>query len=173
MIGGDRILYHGYAQKYSEYLFPYVREGVDVTLAEVGVLQGTGLAIWCALFQKGRILGFDIDLGHINGNMENLKSLGAFVGNQPELYEFDQFLDNTKHLKKILNGDKINVCIDDGLHSVESILCTMKSMMPHLAEGFVYFVEDNRTIHREIRSLYSNLVIDNEGELTIISRYRL
>lgn len=170
MVGGDRMLHSGYAKKYSEYLLTYVKKGKPVTVAEFGILMGTGLAIWCDLFQNGRILGLDIDLGHINGNMDNLKNLGAFKRNQPELYEFDQFLDNTEYLGTILKGDRIDICIDDGFHSVESILSTMKSVLPYLSDNFVYFVEDNENVHKEIRSIYSALVVDNEGELTIVSK---
>lgn len=72
------MLHHGYAKKYSEYLLPYIKKGEPVTVAEVGILKGTGIAIWCDFFENGRVLGFDIDLGHINGNMNNLKNLGAF-----------------------------------------------------------------------------------------------
>lgn len=170
MVGGDRMLHHGYAKKYSEYLLPYVKKGGAVTVAEFGILKGTGLAIWCDLFQDGRILGFDIDLGHIYDNMDNLKNLGAFKIKQPELYEFDQFLDNIDYLGTILKGDRIDICIDDGFHSDESILITMKSVIPHLADKFVYFIEDNSDVHKEIRSIYPNLLVDNDGEITIVSR---
>ena len=108
-------------------------------------------------------------MGHINSNMDNLKKLGAFKRKQPELYEFDQFLDNTEYLGTILKGDKIDICIDDGLHSIESILNSMKSVMPFLADKFVYFIEDNKYVHDEIRSIYPDLIVDNEGELTIIA----
>lgn len=172
MAGGDRMLHHGYAKKYSEYLLPYVKNGNPVTVAEFGILTGTGLAIWCDLFQNGRILGFDIDLGHINGNMENLKHLGAFKNNQPELYEFDQFLDNTDYLGSILKGEKIDICIDDGLHSDESIMSNMKSTMPHLADEFIYFIEDNKYVHMQIRSITPSLTVESAGELTIVSRMR-
>jgi len=77
-IGGDRMFVHGYAKKYSDYLMPYVQRGSSVVLAEFGILKGTGIAIWCDLFENARILGLDIDLGHINRNMDNLKSIGAF-----------------------------------------------------------------------------------------------
>lgn len=46
----------------------------------------------------------------------------------------------------------------------------MKSVIPHLSDKFVYFIEDNKHIHKEIRSIYPALAVDNEGELTIVSR---
>jgi hypothetical protein len=170
MVGGDRMLHHGYAKKYSEYLLPYVKKGKPVTVTEIGILKGTGIAIWCDLFQNGRIIGLDLDLEHMNSNMENLKNLGAFKRNQPEIYEFDQFLDNTEYLRTILKGDRIDICIDDGPHSVESILSAMKSVMPYLAHKFVYFIEDNKDVHKELKSIYPALIVDVEGRLTIVSK---
>ena len=169
MVGGDRMLHHGYAKKYSQYLLPFVQKEQPVVLAEFGILKGTGLAIWCDLFQNGKILGLDIDLEHFNKNMDNLKKLGAFRNNVPELYEYDQLVENAVYIGAILDGDMINICIDDGFHSSESIIKTINSVKPYLADDFVYFIEDNSHVHREIRSLYPEFKVDNQGELTVIS----
>ena len=84
MIGGDRMLHHNYAEKYSKYLKPFLNE--KNVIVEVGILTGVGLAMWCDVFAKSRAIGLDIDLGHINNNMNNLLNLGAFKNNKPELY---------------------------------------------------------------------------------------
>lgn len=170
MTGGDRMLHHGYAKKYAEYLSRVLKEGAsNVVLIEVGILRGSGVAMWCDIFNDGRIIGLDIDLGHIHGNMKNLKKAGAFKKCNPELYEFDQFLDNKKYLKKLLKKDKINICIDDGVHTDEAILSTMKSVVPNLSKDFTYFIEDNTQVHKKIRKRYPDFYVENEGELTIIS----
>ncbi len=170
MTGGDRMLYHGYADKYSEYLSHFFNSSQKITLIECGILQGTGLAIWCDLFPDAHIIGLDIDLGHSKNNMENLNSLGAFKKNSPELYEFDQFADNSAYLETILKGEVISIFIDDGFHSIESILKTMQSVKPHLANHFVYFVEDNKEVHANIRDTYPDFFVDSHGELTIVTR---
>jgi len=170
MTGGDRMLHNGYATKYSKYILPYVNSNKQVTLAEVGILMGTGLAIWCDLFPNGRILGFDIDLTHINRNMSRLKSIGAFKRNIPELYEYDQFLDNTKYLGSILKNNKIDICIDDGFHCDEAILTTMKSVLPYLGDSFVYFIEDNENVYKKLKLIYPNFSFEYKDELTIISK---
>lgn len=104
--------------------------------------------------------------------MGRLRALGAFVHNAPELYEYDQFLDNEQYVGEILGPDGIDICIDDGFHSVESILTTMKSVYPYLADRFVYFIEDNGAVHRDIRKLYPELMVENFGEMTVVSRNR-
>lgn len=170
MTGGDRMRDHGYAAKYTEYLAPYIGADTNLVVAEFGILKGSGLAMWSELFPEARILGFDIDLSYTQKNMEFLMSQGAFVKTTPELFDYDQFVESSEYLGSVLNGAKIDICIDDGFHSVESIMCTMKSLMHHFAENFVLFVEDNREVHGEIRKIYPELFVDNEGELTIIKR---
>lgn len=170
MVGGDRMFHHGYAEKYSEYLLPIARKKDPITLVEVGILKGNGLAIWCELFQNSRIIGFDIDLNHFMENKANLERKGAFKHVFPELYEFDQFLDNAEMVESILKGNKLDVCIDDGFHSEETVLMTLKSLYPHLSSDFVYFIEDNDKVHTKIREAYQDLNVDSSGELTILSR---
>lgn len=169
MIGGDRMSaqHHGYAAKYAEYLLPAVRSGRHVVLVEVGILKGSGLATWSDLFPKGRIIGFDIDLSHTRANMENLKARGAFKNSNMELHEFDQLLDNRSMLRNILGRDKIDVLIDDGAHTEAAILATMRSVQPHLAEDFVYLIEDNETVASSIAAEFPDLTLDRCGELTV------
>lgn len=47
---------------------------------------------------------------------------------------------------------------------------TLRDMLPHLAERFVYFVEDHRTIHRRIRAEYPSFEVVSVGAMTVISR---
>lgn len=169
MIGGDRMMHHGYGEHYARYLKPYVAENTSLTVVEVGILKGTGLAIWCDLFSGGRVIGLDIDLGHIRNNWTNLKRSGAFSGNEPELYEFDQFEDNEEYLEDILSGDSIDICMDDGLHSKKTIITTLESMIPHLSDNFVYFIEDNYKIDKYIKSKYQALCVSSYGEMTVVT----
>ncbi len=143
LTGGDRMLGHGYAEVYSRYLGRHRESRGRLTLVEIGILRGTGLAMWCDLFEDARIIGLDIDLSYYQTNVENLKRRGAFHKNEPEVYEFDQFQENESYLGRILQGARIDVIIDDGCHTADAILTTLKSVQSHLAERFTYFVEDN------------------------------
>lgn len=168
-IGGDRMLLHGYADLYSSYLHTYVEQGDKrLTVCEFGILQGTGLAMWCDLFPNSRCIGFDIDLSYLEKNMDNLLNIGAFSVNQPELHYYDQFVHNAEYLGEILNGDKIDICMDDGDHGEEAIATTFRSVLPHLNHRFVYFIEDNEHVHKN-SSLFEGFTIHVDGELTIIT----
>ncbi len=164
------MLHQEYANHYAKFLEPYVRNrGERIVICEVGVLEGTGLAIWCELFPNSRIVGLDIDLSNIKRNMDNLRSLGAFSRNTPELYQYDQFVYSSDYVKEILNGDRIDVFTDDGRHSDEAIMTTLKSFAPHLKERFVYFVEDNWDVHKIIEQLYPEWVVRSDCGFTVIA----
>lgn len=145
-IGGDRMSmkYHGYSIPYSYYLqkFSEVCSKKRPVIVEVGVLRGVGLAIWCDLFPEARVIGLDLDPGIFLANKENLIEMGAFKKNDPEIHYFDQFEDNRLSLEDVLQGDVVDVVIDDGAHTEEAILKTASSIQPYLSDEFLYFVED-------------------------------
>lgn len=168
MTGGDRMQHHGYARHYAKFLKRYIRRGVGPIIAEIGILRGTGLALWCDLFPNGRIIGLDIDIGHFRANWSQLWAYGAFRSRVPEVHEFDQFLDNTGLLEKLLQGSKIDVCIDDGVHTNEAILTTFRSVRQFLARDFVYFIEDNREVGSLIEREFPRLRVRRFDELTVL-----
>ena len=60
--------------------------------------------------------------------------------------------------------------IDDGQHSRDATLLTMHSLAPwHLTDEFVYFVEDNETVHIDIRRAFPQYDIWNYFRITIMS----
>ena len=60
MRGNDRMSNaHKYAEIYSEFL----PDNANIII-ELGILKGTGLAIWCDLYKHAKIIGLDIDISH-------------------------------------------------------------------------------------------------------------
>lgn len=170
MTGGDRMFYHGYAKYYEKYLKPYVEKNNNqYKIIEIGILKGTGLGIWSRLFPNSRLIGLDIDVTHTKNNLDYLKTKGAFSVREPELYDFDQFIDNRDLLSRILGPDRIDIVIDDGEHSSKAILMTIKSIKPFLAEKFVYVIEDNRSVYKDIELLFPDQKVISRDQLTIIS----
>ena len=94
------------------------------------------------LFPTARLLGLDIDTSHHENNLRTLRHRGAFSKNVPEIHVFDQLQDDSKRMVAILGGQKVDIFIDDGLHSAEAIRNTLKAIKPHLASGFVALIED-------------------------------
>lgn len=170
MQGGDRMEFHGYAKAYSRNLPLGNRDGQGMVIVEIGVLLGNGLAMWSELFPEARLIGLDIDPGRAESNFPRLRELGAFASREPELHEFDQFEDNADMVKNILKGDRIDICVDDGYHSEESIMQSLKDCSPHMAQDFVYFVEDNAYVHEKIRKDYPEFEVESSGRLAVLKR---
>jgi len=169
MTGGDRMLHHNYAHLYNRYLQNMISDRLTCyNIAEVGILKGTGLALWSILFPNSNIYGFDIDINHTLNNLENLKNRRAFTKSEPSLIKFDQFVDNRNLIGEVIKNNKFDLIIDDGEHSLESILTTLNSFIPYLAQNFVYIIEDNRHAYKEIKKTYKNLRVENHGLFTVV-----
>jgi hypothetical protein len=169
--GGDRmnVFFHDYSTKYSEYLSAFKYSNDLIRILEVGILRGTGLAIWSEYFNKKEIYGFDYDLGNFIKNKKNLLKLGAFKDGEPIIKTFDQFSDNSALLSETFGNKKLDVIIDDAFHSDESIINTFNELLPYLAERFIYFIEDNRTAWKKLKAKYPEFVFDyNDDELTVV-----
>ena len=145
MIGGDRMsrIHHDYAPSYARHLARWLADGARPVIVEVGILKGSGLAIWCDLFPLGTVVGLDIDLSHFRENLPDLRARGAFRRNEPELLVFDSYAPDVSGLVGLLGERRIDVVIDDGPHSIEAITATAAALRPLLADRFTYFVEDN------------------------------
>jgi hypothetical protein len=169
MTGGDRMLHHNYSKIYARYLAPFLNEN-GLTVAEFGILKGTGLAIWCDLFPTARIIGFDIDLGHFEDNRAMLVKRGAFLECQPELYEYDQLVDGRQQLAELLGSKTFDVVIDDGLHTTESIVKTWRSVRPYLAKRCVFFIEDYAGLLDECGREFDGYETHSIGMMTVVSR---
>jgi hypothetical protein len=171
-IGGDRmsVFFKDYSQIYSEYLEPLKKRKHSVNLLEIGILKGTGLAVWDEYFENKQIYGFDYDLGNYKRNLSNLVSRGAFKKEFPTVKFFDQFSDNSNMLKEIFGNKKIDVVIDDAFHSDESIINSFTELEHYLSKTFIYIIEDNHTVWKKIESLYPIYKVEyNSKGLTIIT----
>ena len=170
MTGGDRMnsKNHNYANDYSKYLIPFIEKD-NLNIAEVGILTGVGLSIWCDLFSTANIYGLDVDLKNFRDNEKKLYSYGAFSKNKPKIFWFDQFEDNNEYIFKISNNKKFSIVVDDGCHFDEAIIKTLDSFIPHLEQNFVYFIEDNCNVHKLIRNKYSQFHVYYNNQLTILT----
>lgn len=170
MIGGDRMLHHSYGAIYSQFFAPFLVSRFDkLTILEIGILNGIGLALWSTLFPNSDIIGLDIDLSHFSDNIANLKSKGAFPVQDAEVYVFDQFADGTDKIGEIVGCRRIDIVIDDGVHYIDAIVNTARAVKPFLKDHFVYFVEDNDRVSEALKYEFPSCEVKQFGELTVCS----
>ena len=171
--GGDRmsVYFNNYSKMYSNYLKPLRHSKKTIHLLEIGILKGTGLAMWDEYFENKKLYGFDYDLGNFEQNKNNLIRLGAFQKKLPTLKFFDQFADNSEMLKVTFGVEKINLVIDDAYHSDESIINTFNELQPYLSNDFVYFIEDNSNAWKKLQIKYPQYNFDyNDNGLTGVTK---
>ena len=165
--GGDRMCRHNYGLVYSRHLSRFLDKS-DLVILECGILKGSGLAMWSVLFPRADIIGMDIDPINFTDNLSFLRSQGAFSTTSPKIIEFDQLSPDSTELLDYLSGRKIDIFIDDGLHSDASIMNTLDIVYPLLNKDSVCFIEDNNKIGLDIKRNYSASSVSLYGELTVI-----
>ena len=114
------------------------------------------------------MLGFDIDLQHCQANRTQLRRRGAFARNEPELHEYDQLMGSSDRLAEILRGQRLDIVIDDGLHTADAILKTWVSVRPHLAARFVYFIEDHANLLKNHGATFAGFDCCSFGLMNVI-----
>jgi hypothetical protein len=147
-VGGDRMSEnkHNYAPSYAKHITSLLKSGGtlnNLVIAEVGILTGSGLAMWQHLFPESRIFGFDENITNYNDNLAHLKTLGM-QDSVVTVTKMNQMHNNTQLLSKIGFGSKFRPAIiaDDGYHVPEAGNNTFLTLQPFLADRFVYFIED-------------------------------
>eukprot|EP00392_Amoebophrya_sp_AT5.2_P001613 g1615.t1 len=86
LIGSDRMRSasrgchsHNYAPHYVRHLWHLLRRRHRFGMVEVGVLRGSGLAMWSDFFRgKATLFGFDLSTKFVDENAGNLRRKGAF-----------------------------------------------------------------------------------------------
>jgi len=154
-MGSDRMSgkYHDYSKCYAAWLNKW-RQRVEqspqdfnpLLVAEVGILKGSGLAIWSDLFGcDAQIHGFDRYLQNTLDNMDFMKSRGAFAKDNLQLHTMEQTKNNSALIQEIAKGQKFAFVIDDGYHRSKSMQLTFDSFKSSLHQNFLYIIEDFRT----------------------------
>jgi hypothetical protein len=173
MTGGDRMFHHGYAPAYAAALAPFLADHLaEYTIVEVGILRGTGLAMWSSLFPNARVIGLDVDVSHTEENLPALRTRGAFSRRLPELHHFDQLASTEEDVAQILGGSRIDICVDDGLHTDASIIGTAQALRPYLNTDAVYFVEDTYIAAEKLQPIIQMPLLYKNNPLTIFSTCR-
>jgi hypothetical protein len=162
LTGGDRMSpeHHNYAPVYAEFLAPFVARRMDrMVVVELGILNGSGLAMWSELFQNAHIIGLDLELAHVKR---------AFPHNSFELHEFDELVATPEIFANILCSRKIDIMVDDAFHTDEAILRMFQIAYPFMSDDSVYFMEDNLTVADRV--VAPDAKIKSVNEITVVRR---
>lgn len=159
--GGDRMKKHGYAPIYARHIAELMKDPAlkRPTIVEVGILTGTGLAMWTDLFPQSKIFGFDYDTRNYENNLNFLQSKG-YNNSLVTVKNMDQMADNNAMLAAIFKDVPPSIVVDDGCHLPECNFQTFNSFLKVLSKRFVYFLEDlrhNKEAHAEVETAISRI----------------
>lgn len=135
--GGDMNV-HGYSEFYEKLFYDIKHE--NVSLLEIGIFKGNGLAIWSKYFYNGKVYGLDIGTKSFENNKNFFKKIDDSVFNNLEkIYISDS--SNTFEVEK-LNLPQFDIIIDDGMHTLDSQYKTFCNFHKYLNHRGIYVIED-------------------------------
>lgn len=126
-IGTDKNTVHGFVEFFYEKEFEKYQDK-PVSLLEIGVHIGGSLYLWGKYFQKGTILGLDIE-DKVRDKWKVLPNTNYLIKNA-----YDQNV-----VDSLPNFD---IIIDDGPHTLESQISCIKQYLPKLNNGGILVIED-------------------------------
>lgn len=135
-IGCDKVLSHSYEAGYARYLFN--RENDPVKILEIGIggesyaPGGQSLFLWKNLFPKANIFGLDI----YDKKFLDCERVRTFVVDQANVGDLTEFAR--------IHGP-FDIIIDDGSHKRADVLISLFTLMPYVADGGMYIIEDIST----------------------------
>lgn len=172
LYGGDRMALdcNAYAPAYAALL-----EGLDVGrvrhVVEIGILSGTGLAMWSSIFPNAQITGIDINVQRTRDGLQDLAAAGAFPMGEPSLVQLDAASPNLKVLQTHFDAaPPIDFVVDDGPHTHSAIETMVSALTPFLDRQFTYVIEDNPGALGVARNTFSGVTSVTRTHGLVIAR---
>lgn len=119
---------HDYCRKYEKYI-PFYREQ-NITILEIGVLNGESIRMWREYFPNAIIVGIDI-----NPKCKVHEEEGVFI-------EVGSQFDGDFLQEVIEKHGPFDLIVDDGSHVNEHVIFSFEHLFPAVTSGGVYIVED-------------------------------
>lgn len=126
-IGTDKEYNHNYITSfYEEHFKPYQYK--EITLLEIGTGHGGSLILWNDYFQKGSIMGVDVN-DYVDPVIDTYPRIKRFQGNG-----YDRnFADSLP---------AFDIVIDDGPHTLESFIECIDVYLPKVKKDGLLVIED-------------------------------
>jgi|SRR5579871_72667 len=125
----ERVMLEAYDRHLSE-----ARER-EITLVEIGVLDGNSLRMWRDYFPRGNINGIDIRPA-ADKQQDERNRIRVFIGSQNDKDFLVDVIAKTGHP---------DVVVDDGSHRAHDQITSLLTLWPFVTPGGWYIVEDIHT----------------------------
>lgn len=133
-IPGQPHICHNYLQFYDRLWTPLRDE--PIRLMEIGLNKGASIKLWLEYFQKGQIIGVDINefVNEVGIPEEHLHRFIFEKGSQFSPYFWERF--------KEKEPQPFDIIIDDGAHTSGAIILSFNMLWGRIKPGGYYVIED-------------------------------
>jgi len=146
--GTDKNTSHSYTDFYYNLLKSYKESRINIL--EIGNQYGASTLLWNKFLPKANIIGIDIYQQTHDKALENMDKNKVF------LYQKDAYTQDSVNFCLDKFTDGYDIIIDDGPHSLDSQLYTIKNYVNLLKPNGYLIIEDvNNTYHLDV--LYNNI----------------
>jgi hypothetical protein len=122
-----------YTKTYGRFFGPLRDQPIN--FLEIGILQGSSLAMWEDFFTKAQLHAIDIDR---SCRRYETPRTSVYIGSQTDPI----FLENV-----VRRTGPLDVVVDDGGHTMEQHRVSLMTLWPHLKSGGMYVIEDLHTAY--------------------------
>jgi cephalosporin hydroxylase len=135
----DKGTVHSYLGLYSEILAP--KQHTAMNVLEVGICFGGSIKLWHDYFPNATIHAIDIMLYEsVWDELKNKERIQLHTSSAVNATRVDAY--DAEWVTKTFGGMEFDFMLDDGPHTLESMIAFIKLYLPLLAKGGVLIIED-------------------------------
>lgn len=135
----DKNTVHSYFGLYTDILAP--RKHTAMNVLEVGICFGGSIKLWHDYFPNATIHAIDIMLYEsVWDELKNKDRIQLYTSSAVNATRVDAY--DAEWVKKTFGGMEFDFMLDDGPHTLESMIAFIKLYLPLLAKGGVLIIED-------------------------------
>ncbi len=142
----DKNTIHSYIDVY-EYLFYPIKESVQ-NLLEIGIYKGGSMVLWSKYFPNATIYGLDVSpydkVGSSINNFELKNNLNIHLLTGVDAYDLNNFY--KIFYKNYQPTKKFDIIIDDGPHTLHSMIIAIEFYSRLLTDKGILIIEDVQSI---------------------------
>jgi cephalosporin hydroxylase len=132
--GTDKAYGHNYTSTYAKYLAEMRADPIN--FVEIGVWHGGSMAMWCKYLPKAKFLFYDI------ANQVKPKADKHIDWNRSRLHIASAYTPESVQVARDYFKNGIDFLLDDGPHTLESMLQVVSLYAPLMNQGGVLMIED-------------------------------
>jgi hypothetical protein len=138
--GTDKNTRHNYIDGFYEQEFKKYQDKENISLLEIGIANGASLYLWSKYFKNSKITGIDIE---------------DRVVEQWKLDDIEYIFKDGYEEDFVKTISSYDIIIDDGPHTLESQLFSLKNYLPKVNKDGIFIIEDVAG-HAALNELYKN-----------------